>query len=146
MHDYAPAGLFRRLAAALYDALVVAALFMLTTLIVLAFRRGEAVGPGNTLFQLSLLATAAFFYVGFWATGGQTIGMRAWRIRVERQTGEPLDWRTALSRFIAGLICMLPAGLGLLWMILDRRKLTWYDRMTSTRVVVLPPRSKQRRI
>jgi uncharacterized RDD family membrane protein YckC len=143
MHDYAPAGLFRRLAAALYDALVVFALCMLTTLTILAFRRGEAVGPGNFLFQLSLLATAAFFYVGFWVKGGQTIGMRAWRIRVERQTGEPLDWRTALSRFIAGMLCILPAGLGLFWMILDRRKLTWYDRMTHTRVVVLPPRSKQ---
>ena len=81
MNDHRPAGLLRRLAAALYDAFVVAALFMLATFVVIAFRGGEPVNPGNLLFQLVLIATAITYYAGFWVKGGQTIGMRTWRIK-----------------------------------------------------------------
>lgn len=143
MTDYAPAGLLRRLAAAVYDVLVVAALFMLTAFVVLAFRGGKPVNPGNLLFQFSLVATAAIYYAGFWAHGGQTIGMRAWRIKVEQQTGEALSWQLGLIRFVIGVLCMIPAGLGMLWLIVDPQHLTWYDRLTRTRVVVLPKTGKQ---
>lgn len=74
MNDYAPAGLLRRVAAAVYDALLVAALCMLTTFCVIAFRGGEPIGPGNLLYQLSLLATAAIFFIGFWVRGGPDTG------------------------------------------------------------------------
>jgi uncharacterized RDD family membrane protein YckC len=83
------------------------------------------------------------FYVGFWVKGGQTIGMRAWRIRVERHSGQPIDWKTGMYRFVAGILCMLPGGLGMLWMIVDPEKRTWYDHMTGTRVVVLPRKQKR---
>ena len=132
------AGLFRRLAAAVYDALVVAALCMLTTLIVLVFRGGEPVSPGNPLYQASLFATAAAFFVTFWVKGGQTVGMRAWRIRVERQSGGALSWQLGVARFIVGVLCLMPLGLGMLWLQIDRDRLTWYDRLTKTRVIIVP--------
>ncbi|MDH3510150.1 MAG: RDD family protein [Gammaproteobacteria bacterium] len=138
MTEHPPAGLLRRLAAAVYDALLVTALCMLTTLCLIAFRGGEPISPGNLLYQLSLIATAAVFFIGFWVHGGQTLGMRAWRLRVEQRSGEALDWKTGSIRFAAGMLSVIPVGLGLLWLLVDPKRLAWHDRISKTRVVLLP--------
>jgi len=143
MSEHPPAGLFRRLAAAVYDALLVTALCMLTTLCVIALRGGEPISPGNLLYQLSLVATAVIFFVGFWVHGGQTLGMRAWRLRVEQCSGEAINWKTGLIRFVTGILSIIPAGLGLLWLVVDPQHLAWHDRISKTRVVLMPKPGKQ---
>jgi uncharacterized RDD family membrane protein YckC len=130
-----PAPLWRRLAALGYDLLLVTALVFCFTLLVLSVRRGVAVPPGSWWFPLCLLGIAMAFFCGFWAHGGQTVGMRAWRIRVVRDDGGTLGWPRAAARFAAGLVAALPAGLGLWWSVVDDRKLGWHDRWTHTRVV-----------
>jgi uncharacterized RDD family membrane protein YckC len=138
-HGHGPtAGVFRRLAAGCYDALLLGALWMLATLLVVAFRGGEPVPPGNLGYQGLLVLTTLAFFIVFWMRGGQTLGMRAWRLKLERESGEPLDLRTALLRFAAGLLSILAGGLGLLWLWVDRDELTWHDRLAGTRVIVLP--------
>jgi uncharacterized RDD family membrane protein YckC len=132
------AGVFRRLAAGCYDALLLGALWMLATLVVIAFRGGEPVPPGSPGYQGLLLATALAFFVSFWVRGGQTLGMRAWRLKVERESGEPVDLRTGLIRFAGGLLSIAAGGLGLLWLWVDRDELTWHDRIAGTRVILLP--------
>ena len=72
---------------------------------------------------------------GFWVRGGQTLGMRAWRIRVVRADGGALTWRQSVARFAAGVVAAAPAGLGLWWSFLDADKRGWHDRWTGTRVV-----------
>jgi uncharacterized RDD family membrane protein YckC len=134
-----PAAVWRRFAAFCYDLLLLAALFFVFTLAVLALRRGVAVPPGSIWFEIALLLLAAAFFCGFWVHGGQTVGMRAWRIRVVRDDGSPLEWPRAAARFAAGLLAALPAGLGLWWAALDARKRAWHDRLTRTRVVRVPP-------
>lgn len=133
-----PAGVFRRLAAGCYDALLLVALWMLATLVIVALRGGEPVPPGNPGYQAALALTTLAFFVIFWMRGGQTLGMRAWRLKVERDSGGPVDLRTALLRFAAGLLSILSGGLGLLWLWVDRDGLTWHDRLAGTRVIVLP--------
>lgn len=132
------AGVCRRLAALVYDALLLGALWMLATLLVVAAHGGTPIAPGNLPYQLLLVLTAATFFIGFWLANGQTLGMRAWRLRVERSNGEPLDLRTGIVRFAAGLLSLATLGLGLLWLLIDRDRLTLHDRLAHTRVVVLP--------
>jgi uncharacterized RDD family membrane protein YckC len=134
-----PASVWRRLAAFCYDLLLVAALVFCFTLVVLSVRLGAAVPPGSWWFPLCLLAVAMAFFCGFWVHGGQTVGMRAWRIRVVCEDGSALSWRRAAARFLAALVAGLPAGLGLWWSILDDRRRGWHDRWTRTRVVRAPP-------
>jgi uncharacterized RDD family membrane protein YckC len=105
---------------------------------VLAARRGEAVPPGSWWFLASLVGIAMLYFSGFWSHGGQTVGMRAWRIRVVRDDGGSLGWPRAALRFAAGLVAALPGGLGLWWGILDGRRRGWHDRLTATRVVRAP--------
>jgi uncharacterized RDD family membrane protein YckC len=138
---HAPAAVWRRLAALCYDLLLLAAIVVCFTLVVLAARLGAAVPPGSGWFEASLLGIAMAFFCGFWVHGGQTVGMRAWHIRVVRDDGRALTWGAAAARFGAGLVSTLPAGLGLWWSFFDRDKRGWHDRWTGTRVVrAAPPR------
>jgi uncharacterized RDD family membrane protein YckC len=132
------AGVFRRLAAGCYDALLLGAVWMAATLAIVALRGGVPVPPGEPAYQLLLVVTAAAFFITSWVRGGQTLGMRAWRLKVERDSGEPVDVRTGLVRFAGALLSVLAGGLGLLWLWVDRDELTWHDRLAGTRVIVLP--------
>jgi len=130
-----PASLFRRLAAFSYDLLLLAALIFCFTLIVLVVRGGREIPPGSVWFDACLIAIAAVFFAGFWTHGGQTLGMRAWRIRVIADDGAGVDWPRALLRFAAAVVAALPAGLGLWWSVFDVRGRGWHDLWTQTRVV-----------
>jgi uncharacterized RDD family membrane protein YckC len=134
---------WRRLAAVCYDLLLVAALLFCFTLVVLAMRLGEAVPPGSWWFPFALIGVAMAFFCGFWVHGGQTVGMRAWRIRVVRDDGGALGWPRATARFAAGIVAALPAGLGLWWSVFDGRNRAWHDRWTGTRVVRVPAAQKR---
>jgi uncharacterized RDD family membrane protein YckC len=121
-----------------YDLLLLGALWMAGTLVIVVARGGEAIAPGNPAYQLLLAALATAFFVGFWMRGGQTLGMRAWRLRVQTPTGADLGAATAIKRFAAGALTFATGGLGLFWMWIDRNQLPWHDRVAGTRVVVLP--------
>ncbi len=135
------AGLWRRLAALLYDSFLIASLLFLFAAITTLLNRGPVVPehPLFYLYQLMLIAVVVVFYGWFWIRSGQTLGMQAWRLQLRRQDGQPLDWMDVLRRCSVGLLSWLPLGLGYLWVLVDRDTLTWHDRLSSTEVVVLPP-------
>jgi uncharacterized RDD family membrane protein YckC len=136
-----PAHLLRRAGALLYDLLLNAALWMLTGFAVLAFRGGDAIPTGTIWFQCLLFGVTACFFVGFWVRGGQTLGMMAWRIKLVARTGGPVDLPTSVRRFLVACISFLCFGLGFLWALIDPKRLTWHDRISGTRIVLLPKRS-----
>ncbi|HET7676194.1 MAG TPA: RDD family protein [Gammaproteobacteria bacterium] len=158
--------LLRRYAAAFYDSLLVIALWFPATAIALFVFRGRGELP-QTGFQLYLIAVAFLFFGWFWTHGGQTLGMRAWRVRVIANSGHALDWYAALRRYLSMLIPWLLIGLGLefvtypgasgwifrdvlgpvvfivalagfVWPAFDRERLAWHDRLSGTRLAVLP--------
>lgn len=135
------AGLVRRLAAMVYDALLVAAVAMIAVAITLPFSGGEAVadhaGLQRTAMQIWIVFVTGGFFVWFWVHGGQTLGMKAWRMRVVRADGTPLRWRDAVLRLAWAVPSLAAAGLGLLWMVFDRERLALHDRLSHTRVVIL---------
>lgn len=135
--------MWRRLAAFSYDLLLLAALVLSFTLLVVAVRLGTPVPPGTWWFPSSLLAIAMLFFCGFWVHGGQTLGMRAWHIRVVRADGSALTWPQAAARFALVMVAAAPAGLGLWWSFLDSDKRGWHDRWTGTRVIRAPAASKR---
>ncbi|MDH3978634.1 MAG: RDD family protein [Gammaproteobacteria bacterium] len=133
-----PASLFKRIASGLYDGMLIIALFVIPTLVLMAFRGGEPVPAGDPLLQILLAATAAIFFVYFWSRGGQTAGMRAWRLRVESTSGAPLSLKQAAIRFAIALPSLTLFGLGILWALIDKEKRTLPDMIAGTRVVVVP--------
>jgi uncharacterized RDD family membrane protein YckC len=144
-----PAGLLRRLAAMVYDALLLAALTMVVTGLFLPATGGQAVTPRDfpvlaVVYRLALVAVVIGFFGAFWTRRGQTLGMASWRIKVERLDGTLLGWGDVVARIGAALLSALPAGLGYLWIIVDPQKRAWHDILTRTRVVLLPKKTARR--
>lgn len=127
--------LLRRAGAFLYDAFLLAAVWLVGGALVLVPRGGEAVPPGTVWFELYLLALAFLFHAWFWTHGGQTLGLRAWRLRVVRTDGKPLRWGDAARRFLAALLVLATGGIGWLWLLIDAGGRAWHDRLSGTRVV-----------
>jgi uncharacterized RDD family membrane protein YckC len=137
LHNQQKAGCLRRLMASIYDWLLVIAVMMLLSVPAVALL-DNAIQPGNNLYRSGLLVIAIVFFTAFWAHGGQTLGMKAWRLRLIQVNGSPVSYQRALLRFICACISALPAGLGFLWMLWDRDQLSWHDRWTGTTIVLLP--------
>jgi uncharacterized RDD family membrane protein YckC len=140
-----PAGLARQLAALAYDWLLIAALVFVFMLVLFIARDARGNGPpGKHWLRISVIVVAALFYCGFWTRGGQTVGMRAWRIRLVDTKGGPVGSRTALLRFFAAWVSALPLGLGYWWCLVDRRRRTWHDVLSGTAVVREPKKANGR--
>jgi len=127
-----PAPLHLRLAALVYDLFPLAALWMATAGLFLLAARG-AIDPAHPpaayrfALQVALLAVTAGYFVISWRRGGQTIGMRAWRIRIVATEGGALPWSRALLRFAVALVSLGALGLGFLWCLVDRERRSWHD-------------------
>lgn len=128
------AGLLRRLAALVYDSVLLSAVLFAATACVLPFNGGEALEPRQWLYPAYLLSVSAFFFGWFWTHGGQTLGMKAWGLRVCTHDGQPLGWRQAGARILASCVTFGTLGLGYLWVLVDPKQLTWHDRLSGTRV------------
>ncbi|MCR6494887.1 RDD family protein [Thermomonas sp. S9] len=125
-----------RLLALLYDLFPALALWFV---VAAAFTlvHGDAVRGG----ALGLLEFAALWLVtGLYATwswhrGGQTLGMRPWRLHLVAVDGGRPGWRALWLRYALGGVSLLAGGLGFWWAWLDRDRLTWHDRLSRTRLL-----------
>ena len=99
---------------------------------------GEAIDPGNWIYQLLLVAIAISFFAGFWRYRGQTPGMRAWRLHLTQVNGGPVSPTQALRRFGAAIVAAIPFGLGFWWQWFDGDGLSWPDRWSDTRLCYTP--------
>lgn len=142
-----PALVGRRLLALFYDlwpalAIWMAASAMFTTGYYLAGHAArENIAPFSPL-QLLLwlvcwLLTGAYA-IASWRHGGQTLGMRPWRLKVVAADGGRPHLRALAIRYAAGTLSLLAAGLGFWWAWFDRDRLTWHDRASGTRMVRVP--------
>ncbi len=135
-------GLLRRLSAMFYDSLLLLALLMVATFIGLLFTGGEATEPGNPLMTTWLFLVAFFYFAWPWMNTGQTLGMKTWRIRLERIDGKPLTLWHVLLRFISAIPSIGVGGLGLLYMLIDDNKLALHDKFSETRLVDIKPQKE----
>jgi uncharacterized RDD family membrane protein YckC len=166
------AGVLRRFGAIVYDTLpVLALLIVVGTLPFVPFLDGKVLVPREVgalayLYWLVELAIIVLFFGLFWTRRGQTIGMLAWRLRLQNPDGSLPRWPQVLTRigvvfalltpFLIGYwlirgylpdkntrqlaigLSLLPCIAAYLWIWIDRERLALHDRLSGTRVVVLP--------
>jgi uncharacterized RDD family membrane protein YckC len=127
----------------LYDLLILAALWLLTGFIYLLIvgvnEQRDAQTLQLTLLPLLLIVTGAF-YTWFWRHGGQTLGMRAWRLIVidgRTLSGTPPTLTQCLIRFLSACLSLASLGLGYGWVLIDPAKATWHDHLSETRTLVI---------
>ncbi|GBG13557.1 uncharacterized protein NMK_1108 [Novimethylophilus kurashikiensis] len=130
--------MMRRVAAALYDGLLLAAvLFFSAFLFLIVF--GSAVAPPKRyFFQIYLLAVMGAYFVWFWTHGGQTLAMKTWKIQVVAVHGT-MTPALAIARYLLAAAGLGFFGAGWWWMLFDREHLPLHDRLTGTRVIAVVP-------
>lgn len=136
------AGFARRFAALLYDSLLLLALLVIFTYGALFLTHGKellyaAVGAWAYVYQAGLIGVIAAYYILNWIRSGQTLGMRAWRLRLVSDSGRPVALKFAVLRFVCGAFAWLPAALGVLWLYVDPEHVAVHDRLSRTRVLHL---------
>ena len=130
-----PAGLLRRLGALFYDGLLLIGVLFIGVAALLPFNDGEALPLDHWYSRAYLVGVCFLFFGWFWTHGGQTLGMRAWKIKLRSTDGAPVTWRQALIRYCAALaLC----GLGLLWTPFNQKKAALYDLIAKTQLIHLP--------
>ena len=134
-HAGKPCSLIRRLAAVLYDAVIVLALLMLAAWLAMLIGAGQKTAFRNTGYTLYLLSVWYLYMAWCWHRGGMTIGMRAWKIRIEDELGERPSWGKTVIRFLASLLSAALFGAGFWWSLADSGRRTWHDILSGTRLV-----------
>lgn len=157
--DLCHAGPLRRLASMLYDGMLLFAVLAAATLIVSLPSLLQGSGPQETInneqvvhelnplmtgvaFQLYLLVVAVTFFCACWRKNGQTLGMQAWRLQLQSQTGERISIGQCLLRLAGACISITCLGAGYWWIWIDKNRMSWHDRWSNTRVVLLPKTKK----
>lgn len=144
------ASFWKRLAAWVYDLLGALAVFILAMVVGLILANivaypldssGEEVSQalnGSPLWAIYLLACVQYFYAWCWVKGGQTLGMRTWRLKLCKPDGSHLSWKEAYIRSLVSL-----GGISTLWCLFDKEKRGLQDLVVDARVVQLPKEQKK---
>ena len=130
-----PCTLLRRLAIIVYDAVIVVSLLMLATTLAMLAGFGGRTAMKDPIFTLYLFAVWFLYLAWCWHRGGMTIGMRAWRVKIEDKEGLRPGWGASTLRFLVSLVSTAAAGLGFFWSLFDSDKRTWHDILSGTRLV-----------
>ena len=131
----------RRLLALAYDLFPALGLWFAVGASALWLNAGVPPKPDSAAGWLELLAlwsVSGLYAVLSWRRGGQTLGMRPWKLRVIAADGGRPGWPALSKRYAIGGLSLLLAGAGFWWAWLDRERLTWHDRASGTRLRRLP--------
>jgi uncharacterized RDD family membrane protein YckC len=134
----APAPFLVRIAAMIYESLLVTAVVFVASFIIIPVV-GEMRAPWQRhLFQVYILGILFVYFSAFWLRSGQTLAMKTWRIRLVQKNGERLTFTQAMLRFSLALPGLLLAGAGFWWALFDRDRQFLHDRIVGTRLVRVP--------
>ena len=128
---------FKRAAACFYDILLLVAVLFVVTALLLVANDGEAFGP---LYLVVAFAVGWLFFDWFWRHGGQTLGMRAWRLKLVDDGDVPLTRARTFVRYTLGCVLF---GVTYVSVPFDERRRAMHDRLTRTRVVRAPKEAKR---
>ena len=126
--------MLRQFAALNYDLFILLALEMLAVLpINMLF--AEAIPAGTWWFQLYVLSIGIFFFGWFWVKGGQTIGMRAWRLKlISNEPSQAISWKQAVIRGLIAIPAWLAMACGFFWQLIPPNK-SWQDFASKTEII-----------
>jgi uncharacterized RDD family membrane protein YckC len=128
-------GLPRRMGAMVYDGLLLSALLFFASIVVVVPFDITLEHPFYPLYVAYVYILSFLFFGWFWTHGGQTLGMKTWRFRVEQDDGRAMTWPAALLRFLSAIISWLPFGAGFIWCLFSRDRLTFHDAFSGTRLI-----------
>ena len=108
---------------------------MITSAVFLWLNGGRTVEDYPLIAGLEFIALwllIGTYFVVSWRRGGQTVGMRPWRLKVLAADGRPASVRALWLRY--AVACVTP-GFGLLWTLIDAERRGLHDIASGTQMV-----------
>lgn len=142
--DISPVSLIKRLLVIVYDLFLLVACLFIAEIIPIILNHGEAISIDNgvliyyVVHPAYLLLVGFVFFGWFWTHGGQTLGMKTWKIQIQTSDGQQMNWSKSAIRFMAAIFSWGVCGLGFLWSLFDNQKRTWHDIISGTQLIQLP--------
>ncbi len=133
-----PATFLARVAAMVYELLLVTAVLFIASLPFLYLVGNAETGWRHYVFQLYLVGVLFAYFSAFWRRSGQTLAMKTWRIRLVDLNGGRVSLKQAALRFALALPGLALAGAGFWWALFDRDRQFLHDRLAGTRLVRVP--------
>ena len=157
----------RRLLSIVYDSLLLAAVLFIAFAVLMKVAELVGVELTNSMRSVYMLMVIFIFNAWFWTHGGQTLGMKTWRIRLVNENGSVLSWGQALLRYLCALpswfiiligttglileqlpfpeafawVNKIPAGVilvaGLVMLYIEQRPNNWRDRFSHSQIILL---------
>lgn len=103
----------RRLAAFLYEGVILFGVVMFSGLIYAGLTKQQHALQGRLGLQLFLFVILALYFIWPWTHGGQTLAMKTWHIRLLTREGDPVRPPQALLRHLLSWLWFAPALLAL---------------------------------
>ncbi len=137
-----PPGLIHLIGSLVYDWLVLAGVLMLAGFLAVAINKTltgqDAIPPGDPLFALWNLLIVYFYFVGFWLTKRQTVGMRVWRLHIVSTNDRPLGWMHCTLRIVTAVPAWGLLMAGVLWRYTNTARHSWQDSASWTTFLHTP--------
>jgi uncharacterized RDD family membrane protein YckC len=95
-----------------------------------------AFGGAFLLLYLLVLVVQVAYWIYFWGSSGQTLGMRLLHLRVvDANTGAPIGYARAAVRFLMTIVNSWACYIGWIWVAFDPRKQGWHDKVANSVVL-----------
>jgi len=108
-NDLPAPSLRRRLAAFVYEGVLLFGVVMTTALIYAGLVQQRNAMVGRNGLMAALFVILGVYFIWFWSHGGQTLAMKSWRIRLVQRDGSAMTpWRS-LARYLLSWLWFMPA-------------------------------------
>jgi uncharacterized RDD family membrane protein YckC len=144
---YLPASLWRRLAAMVYDFLLIVAVSFLYYAIAIGVNvlfngvpeQGKPVDWGHFKFLVftGWILTIAGFFCFFWTRSGQTLGMKTWNLKIVNQHNQYPNYQQSFLRCVIAPFSLLFFGIGYWWIFFNPEHQTLHDKLTNTKTLLV---------
>lgn len=135
------AGIWRRLAALMYEAILAFAIVFAAAYLFIALASDTPTGWLRVVFYAYLLIICGAYFVFCWVRSGQTLAQKAWGLRLTYRDGSLLRPGRAILRYVLAL-ASVGSGIGLLWAVFDPQRQFLHDRLSGSRQVVTDATSR----
>ena len=130
-----PASLRTRLAAMIYELLLVVAVIFIASFIFIRLTGDAQNGGKHIAFQMFLLGVVFAYFSTFWLRSGQTLAMKTWRIKLVDREGALITLPRAALRFVLALLGLSLGGASIVWALFDPDRQFLHDRLAKTRLI-----------
>ena len=137
--------LVRRLLSVCYDWVLVIALILVAGLpLPLIPEHVRMSLTGRVVILMAMVLISFLYFALSWKKTGQTVGMRAWRLRLwTTDDSGQFSLTMALRRFLYSIPAWGLCLAGVLLILVDSKQRAWHDRLSNSRVSLIRKKTRQ---